>query len=70
MSKASDFKIGDIVRYYGLMNPLRDPKGKAKVVDIVSPYGQTMLFLKGVRGAWHPDACELIETSSGKEGEK
>jgi hypothetical protein len=46
-------------RYHAVLDALREYDAQ----------GGGELFLKGVRGAWHPDACELIETSSGKEGD-
>lgn len=57
-----EFKPGDRVRVYGLMNPRREPKGVMTVAR-VGPMagGPVMVWLDGVPGAWHPDALELIE---------
>lgn len=57
------FKIGDQVKVYSAMYPRQMYKGTAEVKDIGPTYegGQDLLWLKGeVRGAWSPDACELI----------
>jgi hypothetical protein len=55
------FKIGDRVRVYRLMNP-RDHLLGVSVIKNIAPMhnnGEDMLWLDGIIGAWHPDACEL-----------
>lgn len=63
------FKVGDKVNVYSLMNPRRDFKAVATISDIGPMHGGTedMLWLGSgeggarIRGAWHPDSCELSE---------
>ena len=64
--KKTKFKVGDRVEVYSLMNPLRDFKCFALVVDVGPMHGNgdDMLWLKGengvvVRGAWSPEACAM-----------
>lgn len=57
----NDFKIGDRVKVFSLMNPKRDYKGEDTIISI-SPMcsgGEIMLWLRKY-GAYHPDACERI----------
>jgi hypothetical protein len=65
--KETKFKVGDIVEYYSVMNPLSELKGAAKVLDIGPMHegGDDMMWLEGVRGAWHPDACKIAIKSDG-----
>lgn len=61
--KKTKFKVGDMVEYYSVMKPLRDLKGITKVrhVGPMHEGGEDMLWLEGVSGAWHPDACRLAK---------
>lgn len=64
-----DFKIGDKVKVYGLMHPRRDFKD-IRTIESIKPMhsgGKDMLWFEEGGGAWHPDACELIE-SGGSDG--
>lgn len=59
-----DFKVGSKVKVYSVMYPRRMYKGTAEIERIAStsPKGEELFWLKGeVSGAWHPDACELLE---------
>ncbi len=59
----SELKVGDTVQYYGLMNPLSDYIGTAKVKMIAPMHsgGENMIWLEGVASAWHPDAVVKVE---------
>ena len=57
------FQVGCRVRYFSVMYPRMNEKGVTTVRAIGPMHegGEVMLWLDGVRGAWHPDACELVE---------
>lgn len=73
MKEKTKFKVGDRVEVYSLMNPLRDFKGHATVVDVGPMYagGEDMLWLNGeagvrVRGAWSSEACSMAREPIGE----
>lgn len=58
------FKVGDKVKVYGLMKPRRDFK-YIRTINWIGPThsgGEPMLWFEEGGGAWHPDACKLVES--------
>lgn len=57
----NDFKVGDRVKVYSLMNPKECLRGEDVIIRIspMSSGSETLLWLERY-GAYHPDACEKI----------
>lgn len=57
------FEVGQEVEVYQLMKPLRDLKGVFTIKDIGPMHsgGKDMVWLEGLRGAWHPKALKAVK---------
>jgi hypothetical protein len=58
-SYAATFKVGQRVRYYGLMQPRKDLLGEAEIGHIGKLSNEPVVWLKGA-GAYHIDAIEAV----------
>lgn len=62
----TEYKVGDVVEVYRLMDPLRDLKCTAKILKIGELCGTPVVWLEGVSGAWAVDAIKHVDAKEDK----